>query len=957
MNYRHLHSALFLLFVLPCLSALAAEVEIPKALDERLTVELFAAEPDIKTVTSLDVDDQGRVLAIESHTHFRPEEYDGPETDRIRLLEDTTGDGRADRIETFFTGTTHTMSLAVHPNGWVYVATRNSIFRIRDQDGDGKAEEHQPLVTLETDGTYPHNGLSGFAFDFAGNVFIGFGENLGVDATLVGIDGTRIVANLGSGGIFRCTAEGKNLERVADGFWNPFDLCFDTYGRLFVGENDPGNRPPCRFLSVVEGGDYGYRRYALEPFIAVDGEVPGTLPMTSSTGESPTGILAYESDHLPAEYRGDLLVVTWAEHRVDSYRPRRDGAGFKTTTRAIVAGGEDFRPAGIAVAPDGSLFVGDWADRSYPLHSKGRIWHIRAKQPKSNQSGQSTEATLRSPDRRKREAAARRLIAQGETGIATLQKALLNDNDPRVRSLAMTALIFADAMTKRLADRALADPIEAVREQAARTLPKQWLDLAEIASNEKAPAVQAAALRRIDSPVAEKLLLEKLASGDVLMQQASRRGLGRSVSQQRLVELAAHPQAAVRLAAVLLLRDQSMENPDPIITAALADSNAEVRFVATYWIARDELKQFHQPLVEGLSAGATTSQLFEAYLAALASLDGVMQHWSHASTGDWWAEKADSGQYVARLLNDSRTPPAVMRQVLQFLPASHPALTVKRLQEFLLSEDKQLRIGAVRLLNATDSNEAKALVTKLARNRSLSPDLRAEAVLGLDSDDAEERSVLWELASDSERAVSHEALRALLAIAFNADEQQILLELARRDQPTADLVDRVLTKKPAKLPNVKDTEAWLALLAGPADSQAGQRVFFHPKGPGCYRCHRIDGRGHTVGPNFVRMGGRLAMSRERLAEAILQPSKDIGPGYLPLTIVTDDGRATTGIFYRHGAGMQQIFNSEGTLLTFKLDEIEEIQSSNVSIMPDGLHQSMTLQEFRDLLAYLSEPTE
>ena len=99
-----------LLLAVGVASSMAAEVETPKSLDERLAIELFAAEPDVVTVTGLTVDGKGRVLVVESHTHFRPENYQGPATDRIRLLEDTDGDGRADRVETFFSGTTSTMA-------------------------------------------------------------------------------------------------------------------------------------------------------------------------------------------------------------------------------------------------------------------------------------------------------------------------------------------------------------------------------------------------------------------------------------------------------------------------------------------------------------------------------------------------------------------------------------------------------------------------------------------------------------------------------------------------------------------------------------------------------------------------------------------------------------------------------------------------------------------------------
>ena len=79
---------------------------MPKVVDPRLKIELFAAEPDIVTPTGIAVDDRGRVLVVESHTHFRPTGYAGPPADRIRMFEDTDGDGRADRITTFFEGTT-----------------------------------------------------------------------------------------------------------------------------------------------------------------------------------------------------------------------------------------------------------------------------------------------------------------------------------------------------------------------------------------------------------------------------------------------------------------------------------------------------------------------------------------------------------------------------------------------------------------------------------------------------------------------------------------------------------------------------------------------------------------------------------------------------------------------------------------------------------------------------------
>ena len=143
------------------------------------------------------------MLVVESHTHFRPENYVGPPADRVRMFADTDGDGRADRITTFHEGTRSTMNVAVHPDGSVYVATRMEILRLRDTNDDGQADEKTQIAHLETKGDYPHNGLSGFAFDFRGDVFFGLGENLGSEFKLIGTDGS-IVSDLEGGQIYRC---------------------------------------------------------------------------------------------------------------------------------------------------------------------------------------------------------------------------------------------------------------------------------------------------------------------------------------------------------------------------------------------------------------------------------------------------------------------------------------------------------------------------------------------------------------------------------------------------------------------------------------------------------------------------------------------------------------------------------------------------------------------------------
>jgi hypothetical protein len=351
-------------------------------------VELFATSPDIVHPIGIVCDAKGRLLVIESHTHFPPKDYAGPKHDRIRLLEDTKGTGKADRITTFYEGLQRTMDIAAHPDGSIYVATRNEILRLRDTKNVGRADEATRIVFLATKGDYPHNGLCGLCFDLQGDLIFGLGENMGVDYKLIGSDGTTWVGGGEGGNIFHCTADGKKLRRMATGFWNPFGTCVDIHGRIFAVDNDPDSMPPCRLLHVVEGGDYGYQyrygRSGRHPFQAWNGQLPGTLPMMSGTGEAPCEIISYEAGGLPREYLGSLFVAAWADHRIERYLVKPRGVSFSAERLPFVQGGKDFRPVGLAVAPDGSLFISDWVRVDYQLHGQGAIWHLKARHPEKS---------------------------------------------------------------------------------------------------------------------------------------------------------------------------------------------------------------------------------------------------------------------------------------------------------------------------------------------------------------------------------------------------------------------------------------------------------------------------------------------------------------------------------------------------------------------------------------------
>src|SRR5438046_8049386 len=93
--------------------------------------------------------------------------------------------------------------------------------------------------------------------------------------------------------------------------------------------------------------------------------------MAAGTGEAPCEVLSYESDGLPREYVGSLLVAAWADHRVERYQLREHGASVRAERKPFVQGGKHFRPVGLAGAPDGPLFVSDRVGSASTLHGTG----------------------------------------------------------------------------------------------------------------------------------------------------------------------------------------------------------------------------------------------------------------------------------------------------------------------------------------------------------------------------------------------------------------------------------------------------------------------------------------------------------------------------------------------------------------------------------------------------------
>jgi putative membrane-bound dehydrogenase-like protein len=972
--------------VLLLLASVNAQAAPPKILDDRLVIELAADQPDIVTPTGLAVDEQGRVWVIENHTHQRPPKYNGPETDRVRIFSEPDEKGRFRKIETFADGFKDAMSLALTKEGNVYLATRKDIFLLRDPKSEGKATERKVIVKLDSPGNYPHNGLSGFAFDGLGDMYFSLGENLGAPYKLIGSDGVTLSGGGEGGSIYRCKPDGSKLERFATGFWNTFHLTFDPFGRLFAVDNDPDARGPCRLLHIIQGGDYGYRfrngRRGLHPFTAWNGELPGTLPMVAGTAEAPSGIVAYDHIGLPKEYLGKLLITSWGDHVIENFALSPRGASFSAKSTIMVRGGENFRPVGIVTAPDGSLYVSDWVDKSYPVHGKGALWRIRMKDPPKDDGLRPSKvaklpveqlAKLLGDGRGEiRLAAAEALARNGSDGVSAM-KTVLNDQKHNTAAK-INALWGIARIEKKEAEKLIQGVSKAdaeIRGEAMRLLgylnPKHRpfmtaLNLLIGATEDKSAFVRMQAILQHQG---SRPIVRFLNDSDPFLMVAAISSFVSVDGHEVLSQKAFSDDTRIRLGVLLALR-RFRDSTGRIIPRFLADPDPAVRRAAIQWVAEDRLTEHKDAIAESALTEPVTRELLEALLAAQQMLDADPKKPLAESSGE---------EQVVRIIKDLKQPMVFRQFVLKMLRPDHPALTIDLLNT-MFENDGAGRLDVVRTLSMRGDEASQEVLRGIAVNVKFDQRLRATAIVGLAQSAPTSnatRGVLLRLIED--KPLQRDSLRSLRGVDLNDDERVTLFALWDKvpksktdpNDTRRNLAEQLLLVLGPD--NDKDKERRMELtrlvgkplndeaalrksLQAPGDAESGERVFYHLRSARCAVCHRIDGRGGLVGPDLSTIAKSL--DRDKLIDSILLPSKEIAPAFTTWNITMADGKKHTGIILGENFDSTlTLADAEGKRLTLKKLDIEDRQAATKSLMPEDLHRLMTRQDFRDLLEFLS----
>jgi mono/diheme cytochrome c family protein/glucose/arabinose dehydrogenase len=337
-------------------------------------VELFASEesfPDLAKPVRLAFDTRGRlwVATMPSYPAWRP--GDAKPDDKLLILEDTDGDGKADKQTVFARGLHLPLTFEFAPEG-VYLSQSSHLELLRDTDGDGVADR-KDVILSGFDDHDTHHAIHAFQSDPSGAFYMGEGTFLHSHVeTAYGVERST------NGGWFRYSPQRRQLERTARlSIPNPWGMAFDAYGQdFFADTSDPNVRWLSPGTMNVPFGEFA--------------PLPRNLVPTEQRVRPTAGLEFVSSRHFPDDVQGDILInntigfLGTKQHAVSE-----DGTGYKLTFRQNLIQSTDgnFRPVSMQFAPDGSLYVADWHNALIghmqhsardPLrdHTHGRIYRV-----------------------------------------------------------------------------------------------------------------------------------------------------------------------------------------------------------------------------------------------------------------------------------------------------------------------------------------------------------------------------------------------------------------------------------------------------------------------------------------------------------------------------------------------------------------------------------------------------
>lgn len=951
--------------------------------DPRVEVALWASEPEVVDPVSICFDESGRAYVAECRDYPYGAGPDGAVGSTVRLLEDTDGDGRADKSTLFAGGLSYATSVTPWRGG-VLVAVPPEVVWLKDTNGDGVADVREVV-------------LRGFRR--------GVSDSL-VNGLQYGLDNRIHGANGGNGGRLTVPARpDEALDLGDDDFaWDPrtgrvartgesgggFGLVFDDWGRAFTTYNIDHFQH--RFLTREQAGRHpGFPAVDLTGSISDHEEMSRIFPVSvaqtrpnhpeqAGRFSAAGGMGRVASAAWPEDLRGSVFVCDVVGNLVHRDLVVPDGPVFRATrapgeqAREFLASRDPaFRPVGLETGPDGALYLLDM-QREVIEHPDYIPAKVREK------------LDVRAGDRRGR---IYRLTPKG--GLPVVRPGLATKPDAELVPL----LGHADAWWRLTAQRLLVErratgQVESLRRWRRKGPPAGRLhalwtleglgrlesDDVEAALDDAHPGVRENALT----------LFEGRAGAFA--------GLAEKVRRR-----AADPDARVRFRAALALGTV----PDAASASALAELLG--KDAADPWMRRAiwaSLPPEHQRAAGRWLAGGALGAGVRADLVA------EYAEWVGARAGQ---QPGDVSWCLAQLAPGMS--PEARRRGLAGLAAglarssSRPVLepaAVERLAE-LAGRAERAEMEALwrltRQLGRDDlpaQQEAVAAARRGATNQTAGVERRAADIALLEfAPAAEATPVLLGLLEGREpEAIQGAALAVLrrrqapevgaalvarwrsLGPALRPRVLELLLARSAFHEPLVDALEkgrltpgelnldleqrrRLLRGGPPEVRRraarlVSDEEygnrrrvvdEWLARLPGAGEAARGRKVFEEA----CARCHRCGNAGRRVGPELTAMSHR---SVEDLLSNVLDPNMAINPGFVAYSAETRDGESAVGLLAAESPAEVVLLQADEVRVTIPRKDLVRLESSGASLMPEGLEAGRTPQELRDLIAFLQE---
>jgi len=967
-----------------------------------LEIKLFASEPMVRNPTDMDIDERGRVWITEGVNYRSTFQSWGilqPAGDRIIILEDTDGDGVADKETVFYQGPEINAALGICVLGnKVIVSSSPNIYVFTDTDGDGKADKKEILFSGISGVDHDH-GAHAFTFGPDGKLYFNFGN---AGEQIKDKDGKPIKDPSGHeinasgnpyrmGMVFRCNVDGSGLEVLGCNFRNPYEVASDSFGTLWQSDNDDDGNRATRINYVMEHGNYGYvdeftgdgwdrKRSNWEEKIPErhwHQNDPGVVPNLFITGSgAPTGIAIYEGKLMENLVQGRIILADAGSRTIRSYAAKNVGAGYSVEGTDLLTSDDTwFRPSDVCVAPDGSIYVADWNDAGVGGHNMadrkletmtGRVYRIA---PIGNKPGvphldfktaSGAVTALQSPNISTRYLAWNALQSMPDQANGELTKTWRKNPDPVMRARALYLLAQQPGKTSACIKKALVDKDADIRIVGLRIAREAKLDLipyVKALAHDPSAAVRrecAIALRLNPSPEAPKLwatLAQQHDGNDRWYLEAL--GIGAQEQEEAFFDawlLAVGNQWNTPAGRDIVWRSRSPKSATilaKIITNESTPSAERAKYIRAFDFIKGPGKNSALHELASLSKNLTKPSDREFVAGE------VLDRFETADV----ESAANLKELLATVLAGKRGTPEYLHIVEHFqlkgqnsellqLAVGHEndPTSVEALRYILISHDVSVLKDAIQ-----DTNTASKLAGALGST-------------GL----PQTLPLLMPVVTDPKYDIATRR-KAVISICQIKEGAAEILQLAHQGKLPGDIkLVATMELEQSHWPEVKAEAAQILpppqgknaevlppmskLLAMKGNPANGAKIFVGDQ-VACIKCHRVNEKGVDLGPALSEIGTKLG--KDALYEAILDPSAGISFGYEAWHVESKSGDEIDGIVKNETADEITIKDARAIPIRILKKDIVKREKLKTSLMPAGLQQAMSTQELVDLVEYLS----